>query len=68
MPRIADMLLNASDGSAVHRAGATLQNLASGGLASPFHALLIPVIGTLVILIVGISLTKLFGRGSQSDG
>ena len=58
MPRVADMLLNASADSAVHRCGATLQNLASGGLASPFNALLIPVIGTLTILVVGIALTK----------
>ena len=60
MPRVADMLLKASTDSAVYRCGTTLQNLASGGLTSPFNALLIPVIGTLVILIVGISLTTLF--------
>ncbi|MCF7863499.1 MAG: hypothetical protein K9L89_01770, partial [Kiritimatiellales bacterium] len=59
LPKVADMLMNARPDSALHRCGATLQNLCSGGLASHFHALLIPVIGTLVILVVGISLTGL---------
>ena len=59
LPKVAEMLMKASAESAVHRCGATLQNLASGGLASPFNALLIPVVGTLVILVVGITLTKI---------
>jgi len=59
LPRVSDMLLNASVDSTIHRCGETLKNLSSGGLSSPFNALLIPVVGTLTILVVGITLTKL---------
>ncbi len=59
LPKVAEIFMTARPDSALHRCGTTLQNLGSGGLASPFHALLIPVIGTLSILVVGILLTGL---------
>ncbi len=66
LPKVAEMLLRANEASSIHGMGATLRNLSSGGLASPFNALLIPVIGTLTILLSGILFTKWFGGGYES--
>lgn len=60
--KVADLLVKAAEGSALNRIGRTLDNLSSGGLASPFNVLLVPVVGTLVILLVGIFLARVFGR------
>lgn len=64
LPKVAEMLLNAPDGSTLHGIGSTLSNLSSGGFSSPFNALLIPVIGTLTILIVGILVSRFVGSSS----
>jgi SSS family solute:Na+ symporter len=66
LPKVAEMLLRANEASSIHGMGATLRNLSSGGLASPFNALLIPVIGTLTILLSGILFSKWFGGGYES--
>lgn len=66
LPKVVEMLLRADEASWIHGMGATLDNLSSGGLASPFNALLIPVIGTLTILLSGILLTKWFGGSNES--
>ncbi|MEC7906148.1 MAG: sodium:solute symporter [Verrucomicrobiota bacterium] len=66
LPKVAEMFLRADKASMVHSMGSTMQNLSSGGLASPFNALLIPVIGTLTILLSGILFSKWFGRDGDS--
>ena len=66
LPKVAEMFLRAEESSLVHGIGSTLQNLSSGGLASPFNALLIPVFGTLTILLSGILFTKWFGSRNES--
>jgi len=66
LPKVADMLLNAPEGSSLHRMGSTINNLSSGGLSSPFNALLIPVIGTLTILVVGILVSRFLGSQPSS--
>ena len=66
LPKVAEMFLRADKASMVHSMGSTMQNFSSGGLASPFNALLIPVIGTLTILLSGILFTKWFGRDGDS--
>ena len=67
LPKVAALLLNAGEGTSLFRLGQTLKNLSSGGLASPFNALLIPVIGTLVILLVGIALSRISYTSSSSQ-
>ena len=66
LPKVADMLLNAPEGSSLHSIGSTINNLSSGGLSSPFNALLIPVIGTLTILVVGILVSRFLGPQPNS--
>ena len=66
LPKVAEMFLRADESSFVHGIGSTLQNLSSGGFASPFNALLIPVFGTLTILLTGILFTKWFGSRNDS--
>ncbi len=66
LPKIAEMFLRANESSLVYGIGSTLQNLSSGGFASPFNALLIPVFGTLTILLSGILFTKWFGSRNDS--
>ncbi len=65
LPKVAEMLLNAPESSALNRMGSTLLNLSSGGLSSPFNALLIPVIGTLTILVVGILVSRFLNSQSK---
>lgn len=67
LPKVADLLMNSAADSALHRTGRTLQSLSSGGLASPFNAVMIPVIGTLTILAVGIVLARLFAGPPTAD-
>ncbi len=67
LPKVADMLLNAPVGSMLHGIGSTLSNLSSGGLSSPFNALLIPVIGTLTILVVGILVSRFIGSQANTN-
>lgn len=66
LPKVADMLLNAPEGSSLNSIGSTINNLSSGGLSSPFNALLIPVIGTLTILVVGILVSRFLGSQPNS--
>ncbi len=67
LPKVAEMLLNAPESSSLHSIGSTLSNLSSGGLSSPFNALLIPVIGTLTILVVGILVSRFWGAHSTTS-
>jgi len=53
IPNAVDFLLKQPDGGGAHRLGLSLQESMAGWL-SPFHAFMIPVFGTLTILLVGL--------------
>lgn len=59
LPRVGEILLRADEDSFLHGLGSTIQLLSEGGLSSPFHALMIPVVGMLVILLTGIAMSRL---------
>ena len=64
---VAGLLLKAEPESSLFRIGRTLENVSGGGWSSPFNVLLIPVVGTLVILLVGIALSRVLGAGDQAS-
>jgi len=60
-PKVIDYLLAQSEGSVLGNLGMWLDQHASGWL-SPLHAFMVPVLGTLTILLVGLLLGRLLGR------
>ncbi len=57
LPEITKLLLAQRSGSPAHQWGTALQDLTVGWL-SPFHAFLVPVAGTLTILLTGLTLSQ----------
>ena len=53
LPKLIEYLLSQPGGSAAQQMGISLQQQAVGWL-SPFHAFMVPVVGTLTILLVGL--------------
>lgn len=66
LPKVGEILMRGDEGGLLHEVGRTIQLLSEGGLASPFHALLIPVVGMLVILLSGLLLGR-FRKNTNSD-
>jgi SSS family solute:Na+ symporter len=67
-PKLVDYLRAQPPGSHAEQLGAWLQQQA-GGWLSPFHAFMVPVVGTLTILLVGLLISRLFGsNGAQLPG
>jgi SSS family solute:Na+ symporter len=64
-PKLVDFLLAQSAGGLAHRWGVALRELAHGW-TSPFHAFMVPVVGTLTILLVGMLISR-FHRGHQAQ-
>ena len=65
VPKLIDYLLAQPLGSASRGLGARLQHQAAGWL-SPFHAFMVPVVGTLTILLIGLLVSRLFGNEHKS--
>ncbi len=57
-PKVIDYLLAQPAGQGAHELGVRLQELSQGWL-SPLHAFLVPVLGTLTILLVGLAVSRL---------
>jgi SSS family solute:Na+ symporter len=62
-PKLIDYLLSQPAGSQAGQLGLRLQQQATGWL-SPFHAFMVPVVGTLTILLVGLLISRVFGSKS----
>jgi SSS family solute:Na+ symporter len=62
-PELVNFLLAQSAGGTAHGWGVALRD-ASTGWRSPFHAFMVPVVGTLAILLVGVLISR-FQRGNQ---
>jgi SSS family solute:Na+ symporter len=62
-PKLIDFLLAQAAGGVAHGWGLALRQSATGW-RSPFHAFMVPVVGTLAILLVGV-LSSRFHRGNQ---
>lgn len=65
-PKLVEYLLKMPPGSALHRGGETLQ-ATMADWASPFHAYMVPVLGTLAILAVGWLVARLQRRNSTTE-
>jgi SSS family solute:Na+ symporter len=65
-PKLVDYLLAQPSGSEARQLGDWLQQQATGWL-SPFHAFLVPVVGTLTILLVGLLISRLNRKGTKSN-
>jgi solute:Na+ symporter, SSS family len=61
LPKLIDYLLTQSLESSAHDFGLWLQQGTTGWL-SPFHAFMVPVVGTLTILLAGLAVSRLRGR------
>ena len=57
LPKLIDYLLAQPPGSEAQKMGVWLQQQAAGWL-SPFHAFMVPVVGTLTILLVGLLVSR----------
>lgn len=66
LPKLADFLLAQPEGGSVHQAGLALREATSGWL-SPLHAFMVPVVGTLTILLVGLGVSSLGSLFSKAD-
>ncbi|MDD4267872.1 MAG: sodium:solute symporter [Thermoguttaceae bacterium] len=67
-PKLVDYLLSQPPGSRAGQVGAWFQRLGTGWL-SPFHAFMVPVVGTMAILLVGLLVARLSGaRGGRPAG
>lgn len=67
-PKLIDYLLSQSPGSQAGQLGAWFQRQGTGWL-SPFHAFMVPVVGTMTILLVGLLVARLSGaRGGKPAG
>lgn len=66
-PKLVDYLLSQPPGSRAGQVGAWFQRLGTGWL-SPFHAFMVPVVGTMAILLVGLLVARLSGAGRQTGG
>ena len=66
MPKIVDYLLKLPADTAIHDLAARMK-VSMAGWSSPFHAYMVPVFGTLVILIVGMMVSSLTQRFSRSQ-
>lgn len=62
-PKLVDFLLAQSEGGWARGWGLMLRESAHGWM-SPFHAFMVPVVGTLAILLVGVLISR-FPRGNQ---
>lgn len=65
LPKVIDYLQSQPDTSGAHRLGFWLEQHSSGWL-SPFHTYMVPVVGTLTILFVGLLVSRLLGRDGDS--
>ncbi len=65
MPKIVDYLLMLPADTALHRLAARMRD-SMMGWASPFHAYMVPVLGTLTILLVGMAVSTLGGRRTST--
>jgi len=65
LPKVVEYLASQPAGSATQQAGIWLQQQTSGWL-SPFHAFMVPVVGTLTILCVGLIVSRLSGEPSHT--
>ena len=63
-PKLLDYLLAQPPASNAEQLGAWLRQQATGWL-SPLHAFMVPVVGTLTILLVGLLMSHLVGRGRE---
>jgi SSS family solute:Na+ symporter len=66
IPNAIDFLLKQPSGGAAHRLGLSLEESMTGWL-SPFHAFMIPVFGTLTILLVGLLVSSFGGNKSTQE-
>ncbi len=64
-PKLIDYLLSQPGGGAAHQMGLSIRGFTAGWL-SPFHAFMVPVFGTLTILLVGLLVSSL-RRGPQKS-
>jgi SSS family solute:Na+ symporter len=64
LPKVIEYLATQPPGSPMQRASLWLEQL-TASWGSPFHAYLIPVVGTLTILLVGLAVSRVTGRFSQ---
>ncbi len=62
IPKTAKYLMTFQDRSALHGLGKSLSE-STQGWASPFHAYMVPVFGTLTIFLVGVIVSSVFGGG-----
>jgi SSS family solute:Na+ symporter len=68
LPKLIDYLLSQPAGSEAEELGASLQRAFAGWL-SPLHAFMVPVVGTLTILLVGLVVSRLWGsKDERLDG
>ncbi len=67
LPKILDYLLRLPPDSAVHQVASKLKE-ATAAWASPYDAFMVPVFGTLTILLVGIIVSSLARRRADSAG
>jgi solute:Na+ symporter, SSS family len=63
IPKLVEFLVSQRVDGRLHSLGLSLQSLTSGWL-SPFHAFMVPVVGTLSILFVGLLVSR-FTRGGR---
>lgn len=67
-PKLIDFLLAQSEGGVAHGWGLALRESAHGW-TSPFHSFMIPVVGTLAILLVGVLMSRFpRGQGQPDEG
>jgi len=65
LPKVIDYLSSQPEGSSLARAGVYLEQQTAAWL-SPFHAFMVPVFGTLVILFVGLLLSRMTGQKANT--
>jgi solute:Na+ symporter, SSS family len=63
-PKLVDFLLAQPEGGWARGWGLALRESA-GGWMSPFHAFMVPVVGTLAILLVGVLISRLCGGATE---
>ncbi len=67
LPKLIDYLLKMPPETALHGLGVQLQGSAAGWM-SPFHAYMVPVVGTLAILGVGLLISQIGARSGSTEG
>ena len=66
LPKVLDYLMDLQADSSLHQMAKSFE-MKQGQWISPFHAFLVPVLGTLVILLVGIAISSLSRRSNASS-